>query len=108
MGKMAVTPSSGNVFADLGIPNAAEHKVKAGLVSKLADIISERKLSQTAVAQITGISQPDISKVLRGRFRDFSSDRLMRAIASLDSEVEIVVRHHGREVGEPIRVRATG
>ncbi|HEY1606031.1 MAG TPA: helix-turn-helix transcriptional regulator [Allosphingosinicella sp.] len=108
MARLAVSRGSGNVFADLGIPDSDGHKIKAGLVRKLADVIAERGLTQTAAAQLTGISQPDLSRVLRGRFRDFSSDRLMRALANLDSEVEIRVRHDGHDVGEPIRVHAHG
>ncbi|TMJ16701.1 MAG: XRE family transcriptional regulator [Alphaproteobacteria bacterium] len=107
MAKLAVTASGGNVFADLGLADAEGQHVKAGLVSKLAEVIADRGLSQTAAAKLTGISQPDLSKVLRGRFRDFSEARLMRALAALDSEVEITVRHDGREIGDPIRVRAS-
>lgn len=106
MGKLKVERSSGNVFADLGMPQPEEHKLKAGLVAKLSNVIAERGLPQTAAAELTGISQPDLSKVLRGRFRDFSVDRLIRAIIHLDSEVEITVRREGREVGEPIHVHA--
>jgi predicted XRE-type DNA-binding protein len=106
MAKLAFEHSSGNVFADLGIRNPKEHKLKAGLVAKLANIIAEQGLTQTAAAELTGISQPDLSRVLRGRFRDFSADRLIRAITDLDSEVEITVRHDGREIGEPICVHA--
>jgi len=106
MARSTVIASSGNVFADLGIAEPEEHKLKAGLVAKLADIIAERGLSQTAAAKLTGISQPDLSRVLRGRFRDFTADRLIRAITLLNSEVEITVRHAGREVGDPIHVHA--
>jgi len=106
MPKLKVERSSGNVFADLGMPDADEHKLKAGLVAKLSSIMEERGLSQVAVAKLTGISQPDLSRVLRGRFRDFSTDRLLKAIRHLDSEVEITVRHHGRPVGEPIHLHA--
>lgn len=106
MAKVEFERSGGNVFADLGIQNAKEHKLKAGLVSKLAKIIAELELTQTAAAELTGISQPDLSRVLRGRFRDFSTDRLIRAITQLDSEVEVTVRREGKSVGEPIHVHA--
>ena len=106
MAKLKVERSSGNVFADLGMPEADEHKLKAGLVMKLADIMDAQGLNQTAAAKLTGISQPDLSRVLRGRFRDFSTDRLLKAIRHLDSEVEITVRHHGRAVGAPIHLDA--
>lgn len=106
MSDETVTENSGNVFADLGIANAETHRLKAGLVAKLADVIGARGLSQTAAAKLTGISQPDLSKVLRGRFRDVSVDRLMRALTRLDSEVEIIVRREGRDIGQPIQLRA--
>ena len=106
MADEAITISSGNVFADLGMANADEHLLKAGLAAKLAAVIDSRHLSQTAAAKLTGISQPDLSKVLRGRFRDMSADRLMRALTRLDSEIEITVRRAGHEVGEPIHLHA--
>ena len=106
MARIELEPSSGNVFADLGVPEADDHKLKAGLVSKLASIMEELELTQTAAAELTGISQPDLSRVLRGRFRDFSASRLMKAITNLHSEVEITVRTQGHEVGERILLHA--
>lgn len=106
MTRIALEPSSGNVFAELGVPDAGDHKLKAGLVSKLASIMKELGLTQTAAAEMTGISQPDLSRVLRGHFRDFSASRLMKAITSLHAEVEITVRTHGHEVGERILLHA--
>ena len=106
MARIALEPGSGNVFADLGIPEPEDHKLKAGLVSKLASIMDELGLTQTAAAELTGISQPDLSRVLRGRFRDFSASRLIKAITSLHSEVEITVRTRDHEVGEKILLHA--
>ena len=99
-----ITKSSGNVFADLGMANAEEHMLKAGLVSKLAEVIRVLDLSQTAAAKLTGISQPDLSRVLRGRFRDMSADRLIRALIRLGSEVDIDVSRGGKSIGEPIHL----
>ena len=101
-----ITPSSGNVFADLGIAYADEHQLKAGLVSKLAEVIRLLELSQTAAAKQTGISQPDLSRLLRGRFRDISADRLIRALIRLGSAVEIGVSRGGEAIGEPIHLEA--
>ncbi len=101
-----VEPSSGNVFADLGMANPEEHLLKAGLVSKLAEVIRLLDLSQTAAAKQTGISQPDLSRLLRGRFRDMSADRLIRALIRLGSEVEIGVSRGGEPVGAPIHLEA--
>ena len=101
-----ITESSGNVFADLGIANPEEHLLKAGLVSKLAEVIRALDLTQTAAADLTGISQPDLSRLLRGRFRDISADRLIRALIRLGSEVEIEVSRGGERVGEVIHLEA--
>ena len=98
--------SSGNVFADLGVANPEEHKFKAELVRKLAQVMKSRRLNQTETARLAGISQPDLSKILRGRFRDVSIARMMRALTLLDSEIEIVVRNEGREIGERILLHA--
>ncbi|WP_354041935.1 helix-turn-helix transcriptional regulator [Devosia sp. UYZn731] len=69
---------SGNVFADLGVPNPEEHLAKSRLVSKISAVIRDRGLAQAEAAGLTGISQPKISGFMRGQFCDFSSDRLRR------------------------------
>jgi predicted XRE-type DNA-binding protein len=86
--------SSGNVFADIGLPNAAEHLVKAQLVFKIDGLLKKRGLKQTDAAKLFGVKQPDISKMLRGDFRQFSVERLMRFLVALGQDVEIVVRPH--------------
>ena len=85
-----------NVFADLGRPDAENHFVKAQLVSRMMDIMKARNLSQTALADIVGIAQPDVSNLIRGRFRGYSIDRLMSFLVALDQDVEIVVRRKPR------------
>ncbi|MDZ4821613.1 MAG: helix-turn-helix transcriptional regulator [Planctomycetota bacterium] len=67
-----------NVFADLGFPDAETHLLKAGLVSRIQDVISAQKLTQTATADRMGLSQPDVSRLLSGQFGDISVERLMR------------------------------
>jgi predicted XRE-type DNA-binding protein len=90
-------PSTGNVFADLGMPDAGEHLIKAGLVVRIDRTIRQRKLTQAAAAQLMGIDQPKISAMLAGRFRGYSVERLMRFLVALGHDVEIVVkpRRHG-------------
>ena len=90
-------PSTGNVFADLGLADAGEHLVKAGLVVRIDRTIRQRKLTQAAAAQLMGIDQPKISAMLAGRFRGYSVERLMRFLVALGHDVEIVVkpRRHG-------------
>jgi predicted XRE-type DNA-binding protein len=95
--KMKVTPSSGNVFADLGVLDAEEAVAKAEIASRICDIIAERKLNQTRAAALLGIDQPKISALMRGRLEGFSSDRLFRFLNALDRDVEIVIRPKKRE-----------
>ena len=84
--------SSGNVFADLGLADAEEHLIKAGLVVKIGRIIRQRELTQAAAAQFMGIDQPKVSAMLAGHFRGYSVERLMRFLVALGHDVEIVVR----------------
>lgn len=86
-----------NVFADLGFPDAETHLLKAELMSRVQDIVEENGLTQTEAAKITGVSQPDLSRMLKGRFRDVSVERIMRMLTKLGCEVDIVVRPHGRK-----------
>lgn len=85
---------SGNVFKDLGLPNAEEHLIKAQLVYKIDAILKGRKLKQVEAGKLFGIPQPDVSKMLRGEFRQFSVERLLRFLVALNHDVEIVVRPH--------------
>ena len=83
---------SGNVFKDIGVPNAEEHLVKAQLVFKIDTILKKRGLKQVEAAGLFGVRQPDVSKMLRGEFRQFSVERLLRFLVALDQDVEIVVK----------------
>lgn len=85
---------SGNVFRDLGVPNAEEHFIKARLVFKIDTILKKRGLKQVEAAEIFGVRQPDVSKMLRGEFRQFSVERLLRFLVALDQDVEIIVKPH--------------
>jgi len=87
-----VERGSGNVFADLGRPDAETHLLKAELVGRIDQIIRERRLTQTRVAELLGISQPDVSRLLHGNFRDYSVERLLRLLTGLGRDVEIVIR----------------
>jgi predicted XRE-type DNA-binding protein len=84
--------SSGNVFADIGLPDAADHLIKAELVFKIDALLKARKIRQIDAATLFGIRQPDVSKMLNGDFRQFSVERLMRFLVALGQSVDIVVR----------------
>ena len=88
---MEVQASSGNVFADLGVPNPEECLAKAKLVQRIADAIAERKLTQAQAADILGIDQPKVSALVRGKREGFSIDRLLRFLNALGRDVEIIV-----------------
>jgi predicted XRE-type DNA-binding protein len=97
MSKKSYEIGSGNVFKDLGIPNPEEHLVKAQLVFKIDAIMKDRGLKQAKAADVLGVKQPDISKMLRGDFKQFSVERLLRFLVALNQDVEIVVTpHRGR------------
>lgn len=83
-----------NVFEDIGIPNAEEHLVKAQLVFKIDTLMKKRHMKQTEAAALFGVRQPDVSKMLRGEFRQFSVERLLRFLVKLDQDVEIVIKPH--------------
>ena len=97
---LKVEPGSGNVFADLGLADADEHLIKAGLVVKIDRIIRQRHLTQAAAAQLIGIDQPKVSAMLAGQFRGYSVERLMRFLVALGHDVEIVVKPRKRGPAE--------
>ena len=89
--KIKVTKSSGNVFADLGVPDAEQHLIKAEIVIGIAARIKDRGLTQVEAARKIGLSQPDVSKLLRGNFAGFTLDRLFAFLCALGSDVSIRV-----------------
>ena len=101
MSKKRYESGSRNVFKDLVIPNAEEHFVKAQLVFKIDTLMKERGLKQIEAADLFGIRQPDVSKMLRGEFRQFSVERLLRFLVALDQDVEIVVKPHRNRNNAP-------
>jgi predicted XRE-type DNA-binding protein len=97
---------SGNVFEDLGFPDADTHLLKAGLVSRIDQIVRDRRLTQAKAAELLGLSQPDVSRLLRGHFRDYSLERLFRLLTALGRDVEIVVRKPRARRAGRLRVEA--
>jgi predicted XRE-type DNA-binding protein len=89
---IAIQRGGGNVYADLGYADPEEMAVKAQLVTKIADIIRERDLTQEGAAKVLGLTQPKISKMLQGQFRGISERRLLRCLTKLGRDVEIVVK----------------
>jgi len=96
----SVRKSSGNVFADLGIKNPEEAMVKARLAHVISDAITTRDMTQVEAAELLGIDQPKVSRLVRGQLAGFSIDRLFRFVTLLGSDIEITIveqvrRHRG-------------
>jgi len=104
MTKQNAEISSGNIFADIGLPNPEEHLLKAQLVVKITELMKQRKLKQREAAELFSMTQPDVSKMLCGHFHQFSVERLMRFLVALDQNVEIVVRPRRRAEAASLRV----
>ena len=83
--------SSGNVFADLGLPNPEERLAKAELAREIRKIIADRELTQAQAGAIIGIAQPNVSDLLRGKLARFSIEKMMEYLTALGRDVKIVV-----------------
>jgi predicted XRE-type DNA-binding protein len=95
-GKHDVVPSSGNVFADLGLAGADEKQTRVRLAVTINQILQKRRLSQIAAAELLGINQPKISALSNYRLDGFSVERLLHFLNALDCDVEIVIRKKPR------------
>ena len=104
---VTVERGSGNVFADLGVPDADAHLVKAELVSRIDIIVRQRGITQTEAARLLGLSQPDVSRLLRGDFREYSLERLFRLLTTLGRDVDIVIRQPRSAAGGKLRIAVT-
>jgi predicted XRE-type DNA-binding protein len=104
--KIPVVEGSSNVFADLGLANAAELNLKSELTRQIINRIKALELSQSEAARRLGLSQPDVSRLLGARHTGFSGDRLLALLNRLAVDVEIVL-HSQQSRGEKgtIKVR---
>ena len=91
------------MFADLGLPNPEERLLKANIVNELHRLIKERGLTQVKAAKFIGIRQPDLSRLLRGDFDDYSAGRLMKMLTVFEQDIEITMKPHGK-AGKPGRI----
>ncbi len=92
----SIKRGSKNIFADLGHADPETHRLKAGLVDRIRGIMIDNEWTQVQAAERMGLSQPDVSRLLRGQFRDVSVERLMRMLTKLGCDVDIVVRGRGK------------
>lgn len=98
---------SGNVFADLGHPNADEMLAKAELAIRITDILRCRHLTQVQAADILGVDQPKVSALIRGRIAGFSIERLLHFLLLLGADVSITIHPHrgsrARQYKKPVK-----
>lgn len=83
--------SSGNVFADIGLPDADEQLAKAQIAAQIARLISERHMTQSEMAAMLGVTQPQVSALMRGRWEGVSLDKLFRLLKALDTDISITL-----------------
>ncbi len=95
-----VTESTGNVFADLGLPNPEQELLKARLTLQIHGIIQQRGLTQTEAAKVLGVKQPQVSLLMRNRAGSFSVGRLIDFLTALGQDVEITVRPTRKKHGD--------
>ncbi len=100
-----VVEGSGNVFADLGLPNAEDLQLKAELVRQVCKRIKTLGLTQVQAAKRLGLKQPDVSKIVNGRHTGFSSDRLIALLKTLAIDVDIVLRPQRKTRGHRGTIR---
>ena len=102
----AVERGSANVFADLGLDDADAHLLKAGLVSCIDDIVHKRGITEAEAARLLGLPPLDMSRLLRGDFREHSLQRLLRLLTSLGRDIDIVIRQPQLASGGRLRIVA--
>jgi len=94
-----VEASSGNVFADLGLPDADKLQIKSGLTVEITKAIRDRGLTQAEAAKRMGLTQPKVSSLLRGEFSNFSERKLMDCLNRLGYDIEIRVKETAKPIG---------
>ncbi len=94
-----VENSSGNIFADLGLPNAGKLKIKSGLVIEITKAIRRLGLTQQAAAKRMGITQAKVSDMMRGDFTNLSERKLMDCLNRLGYDIEIKVKPAAQSIG---------
>ncbi|MEJ0017596.1 MAG: helix-turn-helix transcriptional regulator [Acetobacteraceae bacterium] len=92
-----VIRGSGNVFRDLGHPDADKEQLRALLAAKIIGVLDERKLTVRAAQELTGVAAADFSRIRKARLDRFTIDRLMSILSSLGQDVEVIVKVHPRQ-----------
>ncbi|MCY4034147.1 MAG: helix-turn-helix transcriptional regulator [Hyphomicrobiales bacterium] len=92
MEREGIEEGSGNVFADLGFPDADTHLLKSGIVIHIDKILRRRRLAKRQAARLLGLSQSELSRLLQGHFKEYPVDSLLQLLTILGQDVEIVIR----------------
>jgi predicted XRE-type DNA-binding protein len=95
-----ITPSSGNVFGDLGLPHPEERRLKAELTIRIEQFIEQKGWTQAQAASVIGLTQPQVSLLLRGRLAGFSIDRLLTILNRLGHSIEVRISAEERAPDE--------
>lgn len=103
--KIPIVEGCGNVFEDLGLPDADILQVKSTMAIYVQQIISKRHLTQKRAAEILGIDQPGVSDVIRGDLRGYSTERLIRFLTTLGHDIEVFVTERAPTSRRPGRLR---
>ena len=101
---MNIEMSSGNVYADIGVPDTEEMLLKAQLASRIADMIQGKGLTQSQAAELLGIPQPKLSMMLRGQFRGISEAKMLECLARLGRDIRIVIGPEHAGIGNIVVV----
>jgi predicted XRE-type DNA-binding protein len=102
--KIPIEVGSGNVFVDLGFPDAEERTTKVALAVEILRILAEHGLTQAAAAKLLGVNQPKVSALANYRLEGFSVERLMTFLTALGRDVNITIRPR-RSVRAPGRIQ---
>ena len=97
-----ITDGTGNVFADLGLPEAGDRQTKTRLAMAVNAILKDRRYRQMQAAQVLGIPQPKVSALANYRLDQFSVEKLMSFLNALDQDVEIVIRPRREAAGRTL------
>jgi len=104
MAKIKSMKSSGNIFADLGLEDAKEHRLRVKLAVRLLRQVESLRLTQTKAAEILGISQPELSRIKNAKLEHFSSDRLIRLLDRIGLDISFTIRDRVTKEVETILV----
>src|SRR3984957_16384896 len=97
---LEITRGSGNVFRDLGHPDADREQLRALLAARIIGVLDDRKLTVRAAQELTGIGAADFSRIRRAKLDRFTIDRLMSILSGLGQQVEVTVKIHPRRTGK--------